>query len=330
MELWHDVRRAVALLVGPIVVGTIGYVLLGLDPVGALYQTVTTLAAVGFLEVDGPFGTAERLFTIFLIVAGILCVAYAVGIVLNVFVERRIAAHMAERRMSRAIAGMTGHNVVCGLGRVGRIIAEQLSRAGRTVVVIDTDQERLTASGLPHVVGDATVDEVLQAAGVERASTLIAALDTDAANLYVALSSRALNPGLFVVARARDEHAAAKLRQAGADRVVNPQHIGGARMAALALQPNVAEFLDVVVQEGDLEFRLEELVLADSSALVGASLRAAQIRERSGALVLALRRAGTFSTNPDPSLVMQAGDVLIAIGMRDQLDRLAAIAGSAP
>jgi voltage-gated potassium channel len=163
---------------------------------------------------------------------------------------------------------------------------------------------------------------------VERATALIAALDTDAANLYVALSARALNPGLFVVARARDEHAAAKLRQAGADRVVNPQHIGGARMAALALQPNVAEFLDVVVQEGDLEFRLEELVLAGSSALVGASLRDAQIRERSGALVLALRRSGTFTTNPDPALVMQAGDVLIAIGMREQRDRLAAIAGS--
>jgi len=326
MELWRDVRRAVLLLLGPIVVGTIGYLLLGLGPVGALYQTVTTLAAVGFIEVDGPFGTGERLFTIALIVGGIICVAYALGIVLDVLVRRRLAVHLAERRMSRAISDMSGHTVVCGLGRVGRIIAGQLSRAGRAVVVIDTDQERLAASQLAHVVGDATTDEVLESAGIERAAALIAALDTDAANLYVALTARAMNPRLFIVARARDEHAAAKLRHAGADRVVNPQHIGGARMAALALQPNVAEFLDVVMQEGDLEYRLEELELAGSSTLVGASLRAAQIRERSGALILALRRAGIFTTNPDPTTVMEAGDVLIAIGMREQLDRLGAIA----
>jgi voltage-gated potassium channel len=329
MEVWREIRRPIFLLAVPVVVGTVGYLLFGLSLVDALYQTVTTLATVGFGETDGPYGPGRRIFTLVLVAGGVATAFYAAGLFIDVVVERRIQRHLAERRMSRHIDDLTGHVVVCGLGRVGRTIVEQLGRSGRDVVVIDRDQERVSAIDHPHVVGDATTDEVLQAAGVERASTLVAALDTDAANLYVALSARALQPRLFIVARARDEAAAAKLRQAGADRVVNPQQIGGARMAALTLQPNVAEFLDVVVHEEGLEFRLEEMVVAATSALVGKSVRDAHIRDATGALVLALRTGATFTTNPDPSTVMRQGDVVIAIGTREQLDRLATISRGA-
>lgn len=325
MEVWREIRRAVFILAVPLVVGTLGYLLLGLSPLDAVYQTVTTMATVGYGETDGPYGPAPRAFTIVLIVGGVASAFYAAGVIVDVLVERRIQLHLAERRMSRHIGDLNGHVIVCGLGRVGRTIAEQVGRAGRDVVVIDRDEARIVGCSHPHVVGDATANEVLRAAGIERAGTLVAALDTDAANLYVALSARALRPELFIVARARDEAAAAKLRQAGADRVVNPQQLGGARMAALTLQPNVAEFLDVVVHEEGVEFRLEEMVVAATSALVGKSVRDAHIRDHTGALVLALRRGPVFTTNPDPSTVMREGDIVIAIGTREQLDRLTSL-----
>jgi voltage-gated potassium channel len=315
----------------PVVIGTVGYTLLGLGPFTALYQTIITVATVGYAEIDGPYDTVDRIFTIALILVGVVSVAYAFGLVLDLVVENRIARHFSERRMSRAIESMTGHLVVCGLGRVGRTIADEFRRAGRPTVVIDVDPARIEACELPHVLGDATDDAVLRAAGVERAATLVVALDSDEANLYVTLSARVMNPSLFIVSRARDEAAGAKLQKVGANRVVNPQLIGGDRMAAMALQPNVAEFLDVVMRERGIEFRLEELAVGPGSELDGSSLREAHIRDRTGALVLALRHAdGAFTTNPSPELTMRAGDIVIAIGTQDQLGRLGAAAAARP
>jgi voltage-gated potassium channel len=177
------------------------------------------------------------------------------------------------------------------------------------------------------VQGDATMDEVLKEAGIDRARVLVTALNTDAANLFVTLTARSLRPDLFIVARARLESSEAKLTQAGADRVVNPQGIGGARMAAFVLQPHVAEFLDVVMHDGSLEFRLEEIPLPDQSPLAGKSLRDAHIRDSTGALILALRDAtGEFTTNPPPETELCAGQILIAIGTDTQLRALAAAA----
>lgn len=324
--MWAQVRRAALFIALPLVVGTIGYLLLGITPVDAVYQTVITVATVGTTEVEEPWGPGRRLFTVALIVGGVVSVTYAVGVLLDVLVENRIALHLSERRMTKAIAGMHGHVVVCGMGRVGRTIADQLAGEHREVVVIDRDPERFALSDHAHVLGDATKDDVLEAAGVARANTLVAALDTDAANLFVALSARAMNPGMFIVARARDENAEVKLRQAGADRVVNPQSIGAARMAALTLQPNVAEFLEVVMREGPFEFRLAELAVSQGSGLDGHSVRDAHIRDQTGALVLALRHSGVFNANPDPDTVMRAGDLLIAIGTDEQLAKLAKLA----
>jgi voltage-gated potassium channel len=207
---------------------------------------------------------------------------------------------------------------------VGQSIARYLTAAGREVVVVDNDPERAKTIPQPFVEGDAGDEAVLAEAGLLRASTLIAATETDAANVYITLTARSARPDLFIVARARIEAAEAKLRQAGADRVVNPQLIGGGRIAAMTLQPHVAEFLDVVMHDGSLEFRLEEVAVPPGSPLVGETLRNAHIRDRTGAMVLALRQPdGDFLTNPSPDEAIDAGHVLIAIGTREQLAALA-------
>jgi voltage-gated potassium channel len=169
-----------------------------------------------------------------------------------------------------------------------------------------------------------TDDETLRQAGIERAATLVAALDTDADNLYVTVAAKSMRPDLQIIARARNESSEPKLLRAGADRVVNPQQLGGDRMASFVTQPHVVDFVDVVMHDGTLEFRLEELTVAAGASLSGSTLRSAQLRDRTGALVLAIRRPeGGFVTNPSPEDVIEAGDVLISVGTANQLDALA-------
>ncbi len=229
--------------------------------------------------------------------------------------------------MERDIARMSGHVIVCGWGRVGREVARFLVNAGRQVVVVDRDLERLGAVPYPSVHGDVTEDETLRAAGIDRAATLVAALDTDADNLYVTVAGRSMRPELQIIARARGESSEPKLVRAGADRVVNPQRLGGDRMAAFVTQPVVVDFVDVVMHDGTLEFRLEELIVSASSSLSGSTLRSAHLRDRTGALVLAIRRPdGLFVTNPSPEDVISAGDILISVGTAEQLAALSQLA----
>lgn len=326
---WRPVRRGFSALVLVVVLGTVGYVLLGLSLLDALYQTVTTVSTVGFREV-GDVDGAWKGFTIVLILLGTGTVLYTLTVTLETLLEGRITDHLRRRRMNRDIATMQGHVVVCGYGRIGRRVAHDLSAAGRQVVVVDKG-EHVTRAPHPFVQGDATDDAVLDAAGMARAATLVAALSGDSDNVYVTLSARAARPDLFIIARARLESAEDKLLQAGADRVVNPQLIGGSRVAALTLQPHVVEFLDVVMHDGPLEFRLEEVVVPTGSPLVGRSIRDADIRERTGAMVLGLRQPdGAFTANPAPDTPVAAGQVLIVIGTDDQLAALRRTAGVTP
>jgi len=207
-------------------------------------------------------------------------------------------------------------------------VTEDLRRAGRDVVAVDLDAERLAGVEVPVVLGDATLDATLHAAGIERATALVVALSNDAANLYVTLSGRATNPALFIVARARVDDSLAKLTQAGADRVVNPQELGAARMASFIVQPNVAEFVDVVMHERSMEFRMQEVELTAASPLAGRSRRDANLRQHTNVLVLAVRaHGGTFVANPQPDLELDAGDVIIAVGTGDDLQRLVTYGG---
>jgi voltage-gated potassium channel len=316
---WRRPRLALAMLTGVFVLGTIGYVILGFSFLDAVYQTVTTVATVGFREVQ-PLDEVGKVFTIVLILVGVGTALYTFSVVLETLLEGHLSRLFGRRRMERQIEAMQGHVIVCGWGRVGRAIGAELTGANAELVVVDLDEARLADCGLPVLVGDASEDRILEQAGLLRARALVAALDSDAANLFVTLSARALRPDLFIVARARLEESEEKLRRAGADRVVNPQSIGGARIAAFVLQPNVTEFLDVVMHDRSLQFRLEEVLVPNGSAIAGQTIRNAHLRDRTGALVLALREDdGTFNTNPSPDTTIQPGQVLIAIGTPDEL-----------
>jgi voltage-gated potassium channel len=328
MNDWGRLRRALTVLAGVMIAGTVGYVILGFTVLDAFYQTVTTVTTVGFREVQ-PLSDAGIVFTIVLILLGVGTALYALGVLIQTLVEGDLHDVFGRRRMERKIADIGRPVIVCGWGRVGRAIAKEVADAGAEPVVVDRDEARLESSPYPTVCGDATDDEVLRRAGLDRARALVAALDSDAGNLFVTVSARALRPDLFIVARVRVDESVQKLVRGGADRVVNPQSIGGARMAAFVLQPHVTEFLDVVMHDRDIEFRLEEVLVVPGSPVVGSTLREAQIRDRTGALVLALRdEAGEFSTNPSPDVRLEHGQVLIAIGTPNELGALADLAGA--
>jgi voltage-gated potassium channel len=324
---WVRLARALAVLLVVMIAGTVGYVAFGFGFLDALYQTVTTVTTVGFREVH-PLSDGGKVFTIVLILAGVGAALYTLGVLMQVFVEGELLDLFGRRRMDRRIAEMTDHVVVCGWGRVGHALGAEVATAGTELVVIDRDEGSLADCPFPTVVGDATDDVVLEQAGVRQARALVAALDSDAGNLFVTVSARAMHPELFIVARVRVEDSIEKLRRGGADRVVNPQSIGGARMAAFVLQPHVTEFLDVVMHDRNIEFRLEEFRVAPSSPCAGRTIRESQIRDRTGALVLALRRPdGGFSTNPSPDARIEPDHVIIAIGTPVELASLGELAG---
>ena len=307
-----------------LVVGTIGYVILGFGLLDAVYQTVTTVTTVGFREVN-EFTAGGKVFTIVLVLVGVGTALYTLGVVLEALIEGHLREHLERRRMDRTIGRMRGHVIICGWGRVGQASAQYLTSTGQAVVIIDRDPARLQEGTREHptVLGDVTDDLVLESAGIAHARAF-AALDTDADNVYVTLSGRALRPDLVIIARARTQPSKSKLLRAGANRAVNPQLIGGRRMGSFALQPHVAEFLDVVMHDESLEFRMDQVVVADGSLVSGLTLQDADLAETTGALLLAIRPAPTapFLANPTPDTMLAPQSILIAVGTPAQLDAL--------
>lgn len=320
-------RLALGALALVLVGGTVGYVLLGFGWLDAAYQTVTTVTTVGFREVQ-PLTAGGKVFTILLILVGVGTALYTLGLLLEAVIEGHLRERFGRRRMEHEIAQMDRHVVICGWGRVGSALAAYLTAEGEQVVVVDRDPARL--QGLRHatVLGDVSDDAVLKAAGVLRARVLVATLATDADNVYVTLSARALRPDLLIIARARSEASEALLQRAGADRVVNAQRIGAQRMGAFALQPHVADFLDVVMHDQSLEFRIEEVTLSAGSPLAGRLLGDLHIADSTGALLLAIRQGGgPFRPTPPLDTELHPGCVLIAVGTPGQLAALRALAG---
>jgi voltage-gated potassium channel len=232
-----------------------------------------------------------------------------------------------RRAVHRQIGELRGHYIICGFGRVGEAVAREFAASHAAFVVIDSDPAtvaRVSESGYLSVEGDASQDETLLEAGVERAAGLVAAVDSDADTIYVVLSARVLNPQLTIVARAASEESAGKVRRAGADQVISPYSIGGKKMATLMLKPLVSDYLEVVSRGGEIEFRLEEFALNGTCEVAGRSIRDLDIRRATGATVLAVRRgaSGQLETNPGPDLVLEETDVLIAIGTPADIGKL--------
>ena len=326
--------RRIAIALGGIavvtVLGTVGYLLLGFTLLEAVYQTVTTVATVGYREVR-PLSTAGTVFTIVLILVGVGTVLYSFGVILEAVTGGHLREYLERRRMDSAIDRLRGHVIICGHGRVGRSAREFLVATGHDVVVVDNDPARVAdLGGTPYLVGDVTDDEVLRRAGIAHARALVATLETDADTVYVTLSARALRPDLVIVARARTKESKDKMVLAGATHAVNPQRIGGRRMAAFALQPHVAEFLDVVMHDENLDFRIQQVTVSAGSTLAGQRLADLDLQQRTGALLLALRRGPDqpFEPNPPQHRVLDVGSVLIALGTPDEIGVLAALAAS--
>ncbi len=297
--------------------GTFGYYRLGLTVGEALYQTVITITTVGYEEI-GTVTDSYRVFTILLIMFGVGAALYTLSVLIESLFEGRLDDEIRRRRMQKQIDRLSDHVVLCGYGQVGRAIHRELALADREVVVVD--RRELDTEELRHtIIGEATDDDVLVAAGLQQASTLVLALDSDVDNLYIALTARSMRPSLFIVARSNSSSAEPKLRQAGVDRVVNTHEIGGSRMAALVLQPDVVEFLGVVMHAEELSVRLTETPVTAQGPFAGQALAACEIDESTGATVLAVRRDGSFVTSPPDDFVLAADDVLIALGTREQL-----------
>jgi voltage-gated potassium channel len=323
-RLLQELIAGALVLFGVALIGTLWYRLVeGWSWSDAVYMTVITLATVGYGETN-PLGTRGRLFTIALILMGVMTIGYIV----NRFTEAIIQGYFQEgirlRQRRRLIDSLTEHYIVCGFGRTGRQIALEFKAEAIPFVIVDSQAEQVVEAqelGCIAVQGDATLDDTLFQVGIERAICLVAALPSDAENLYTVLSAKTLNPQIRAIARASTEEALKKLQRAGADAVVSPYITGGKRMAAAALRPQVLDFMDGILTGSDRSFYLEEFLLdPQTSPVIGQTLREARLRSQTGALVLAIRRAdGILIAGPTGETPLLPGDLLICLGTAEQL-----------
>ncbi len=290
----------------------------------AFYRSTITLSLTG---IDTkPQGTGGIVATILLVLTGMAIYGYLASAIVELIAHGVLTGAMAERRRRRVIERIDDHYIICGFGRVGRQVAEEFRDAGVAYVVLDFNPDVIEIAreqGVPYIEGSGTKDEDLAAAGLDRARGLIASSDSDVDNLYITVSARAERPEIMIVARASTEDAAQKMLRAGADRVVQPYSAAGQEIAKLMLKPQVAAFLDIVSRHGGPDLRFEEIEITPSCPQAGRTIRETRVRHETGALIVALRKAdGTFDTTPDPDAVLDPGDVLIAVGTRQELNAL--------
>jgi voltage-gated potassium channel len=323
-----------------VAIGTLGYLVVGQGRWSfgdCAYMTVITISTVGFFELghmrDVP---GARTLTVALIVSGLGVLAYMQSSLTALFVEDVIGHALRRRRMKGEIAKLSGHIVVAGAGGTGKHVIEELAATQTPFVVIDRSEHTLQAVSdefcggkMLHVQGDATVDHVLLAAGVERARGVIAALTHDKDNLYVTLSARSLNAQARIVSKVVEDEAAPKILKAGASSIVSPTAIGAKRLASEIVRPYVNEFLDQMLRDKDKNLRLEEVTIHGGSSFAGVALKDTPIRRETRALVIAVRGADrTFTYNPDPEYVIVDGTTLIVLGETDSIVKLRQLAAS--
>jgi voltage-gated potassium channel len=305
--------------------GVIGYMAIeGWSFIDALYMTVISLSTVGYKEV-AELSTAGRVFTIVLIVGGVGVMFYTLTSIVQYVVEGNLANILWRRRMEEKISKLREHIILCGFGRVGTEVARVFAEEGTRFVVIDPDPDaigRAAFQGYPYLQGNATSDEILRSAGIERAQALVAAAGDDADNVFITLSARGLRPDLLITARASAQDSEAKLRRAGADRTIYPHVLGGRRLALLTLRPLVVDFVDTALHSRGREMLLENVKVGPGSPVVGETVQEGQ-RCSSGAIILAVqKKGGKLVTTFEQDSPLELGDELVVIGTREQLRTL--------
>jgi voltage-gated potassium channel len=326
----RGLRLALFLLVCVIAGGTVGYMVLeGWGALDSLYMTVTTITTVGYREVH-PLGPRGQLFTVALILGGVSLGLYTLSLLAAGIIEGRLGQRFDERRRKRMIETLNDHFIVCGAGRIGGIIAEEFRRQGVPFVVVERDPERVhavVAGGDLAVEADASREEVLKAVGIDRARGLIAAVGTDAENVYAVLTARVMRPDLFIIARADSDDAARKLLRAGANRVIQPYQIGAVQMAQTALRPAVVDFVHLATSSEHLELTIEQIRIGSGASIADRTLVDANLRQRFGVIVVGIQRGdGRMEFNPPPEAVMRDGDHIVVLGPSGNLKALEASA----
>lgn len=306
-----------------ITVGSAGYMLIeGWGCLDSLYMTIITIASVGYKEIHelSPNG---RIFTIILIISGVGTVAYTLATIAKIILEGELQEIFGRERLEKKIRELKDHYIVCGYGRMGKIICRELKEKDIKFIIVEKKIENPEDKDIIIFEGDATKDDVLREAGIEKAKGLISVLPTDAENLFVVLSARELNPNLFIVARAGEEGSEQKLMRAGADRVVSPYHIGGLRIAHTVLKPAVVDFIEFATKSGNIDLQMEELTVQEGSKLSGLTLDECGIGRELGIIVVAIKKiTGDMKFNPTFRTTIKAGDTLIALGEISKLKML--------
>ncbi len=306
--------------------GCIGFIVIeGWDMLEALYMTVITVTTVGFQEVH-PLSRAGKIFTMFLIVFGVGFILYFLSSITGMMIEGTLKDVFGRRKLEKKINQIEGHYIVCGFGRIGRTVSQLLREKPIEVVVIEKDPGCIPLfqeKNILYVLGEATSEEFLLKAGILRAKGLVAAASSDADNVYITLTARGLNPGLFILARAAEESSIIKLTRAGADKVVSPYDIGARSMANTILRPTVIDFIELAMHNRSLDLQMEELMVGKQSEIKDLTLMESAIRKDFDLIVVAIKKGtGEMIFNPSPQAKIQVGDILVALGDRGNLSRL--------
>jgi voltage-gated potassium channel len=322
-------RLAFFLLVIVVLLGISGYIVIeGWGFLDALYMTVITIASVGFMEVN-PLSPQGRIFTIFLIIFGMGILLFGISTLTAFLVEGELSEILRRRTMERTIAHLKGHYIVCGIGRLGKHIIDELYKTKRPFVAIDIHEgvcKDLADKGMLYIKGDATSSVILKAANAEQAKGLFCALRNDADNLLLIFTAKGINPHIRVVAKAEEGESEEKMRKAGADRVVLPEFIGGLRMASEMIRPEAVTFLDQMLKGKEI-YRVEDIPIPPESAFIGKTLKSSGLVKKEGVTIGAVRKGDKYLFNPPDSITLDSGDALILIGETNEIREIKKLAG---
>ena len=317
----RHLRIAISLVLGVLTLGIVGYILIEhFSFIDALFTTIDMMSTVGITA--HPLSDSGRLFTILIIILGVGSLFYTFGVLMEFIIEGHFSQAIGRRIMDRKISGLRNHCIICGFGRVGSRIANEFAAARKPFVVIDENEatvQRCIQKGYLALQGNAASDEILREANIQYAQALLAATDQDANNIYISLSARNLNPKVLIVARANHDETITKLKHAGANRVLSPYAIGGHRMANLALQPNVVDFFDALINSENPDLTIQEITLAERSKLIGKTIADAQNTLTNGTMILAIKKSGGLVMGSRLESRIECGDAAMIVGTPEQI-----------